>query len=50
MKNSLTIIGANLFSIICALAAVYMAVNHIVGWGWFLFVAVITISSFNFKD
>lgn len=39
-----TILLVNLFSITCVLAAAALAWVQREGWGWFLFVAVITYS------
>lgn len=36
---------ANLCALICVIVAGYMAINNISGWGWFLFVAVLTCAS-----
>lgn len=49
MKYSYIVIAANVFSIICAIVAAYMALNKIEGWGWFLFVAVICFTSISSK-
>lgn len=37
-------------SISFAITGSYMAANGINGWGWFIFAAVLTTSTFNFKD
>ncbi len=35
---------ANLFSLLCVIAAACLAAAGADGWGWFLFVGVITLS------
>lgn len=42
MDNFLILIAANILSILLACAGIYMAINGIAGWGWFLFGALLT--------
>jgi hypothetical protein len=42
MKYLLANLSANLVSLACVGAAIYLAAHSKEGWGWFLFVAVIT--------
>lgn len=39
--NPLTVAFVCLPSVASVVGAVYCAVNHVQGWGWFLFVAVL---------
>jgi uncharacterized membrane protein HdeD (DUF308 family) len=43
MKHALILFAVNIFAITCVLTAGYMAVNHIAGWGWFLFAGIISV-------
>jgi len=45
----MNLLWANLFSIICALAALYLAVSDYSGWGWFLLVALMCSQSAGCK-
>lgn len=47
MKAVLLQITGNLVAMICAGGAVYLAIFDKPGWGWFLFVAVITCVWYN---
>lgn len=40
-----TLIVLNLSSVICVLAAVYLAVNESDAWGWFLLAAVVMVET-----
>lgn len=40
---------ANLASIFCALAALFLAYHGRDGWGWFLFIAVLCHAGVEFK-
>lgn len=40
----------NLSSLVCIIAAAYLAMNDIMGWGWFLFVALLMTHYLNIKD
>lgn len=41
MKLALVVFSANLPSLACVLAAGYLATHDQLGWGWFLFLAVL---------
>jgi hypothetical protein len=41
VRESIAILIANIPSILCIVAAVYMAIQGIKGWGWLIFVALI---------
>jgi hypothetical protein len=42
MKNALFVLIISLPSITCAVGAILLALNGIAGWGWFLFIALIS--------
>jgi hypothetical protein len=42
MKLLLAILGWNFLPIICVVAAIILAYNGLSGWGWFLFVGLLT--------
>jgi hypothetical protein len=42
MKQILVILACTIPSIACVVGAVVLALNGIGGWGWFLFIALIT--------
>lgn len=43
IKDILLVLTSNITSISCSVGASFLAYNHISGWGWFLFVACITV-------
>lgn len=45
MKLFLANLGINLVSIVCAIAAAYIAAHGGEGWGWFLLVALLCAGS-----
>jgi hypothetical protein len=47
MKPVLLLLASNLTSLACAVGAILLALNGIAGWGWFLFIAAMTISSYS---
>lgn len=50
MARIVMAITAFLPSSLCVAGAVYLAVNRIDGWGWFLFVAVCLAGSVKFGE
>lgn len=50
MKNIIFIIIGELISITSILVAGYLAFNSIKGWGWFLVIAILNLSSYNIKS
>jgi hypothetical protein len=52
MKSSdiLLVLVCNLFSIVCAMGAVYVALAGISGWGWFLFVGLIATATPHYNS
>jgi hypothetical protein len=42
MKTALIILICTLPSIACAVGAILLALNGISGWGWFIFIALIS--------
>jgi hypothetical protein len=47
MNPTLLILVSNLASLSCVVGAILLALNGITGWGWFLFIALITIHSYS---
>lgn len=47
MKNILFALLANATSIACVVGAIFLALNGIPGWGWFLIIALFTFSSIS---
>ena len=41
---------ANLVALATAVSAAVLAYNGVGGWGWFLFVSVLTVHSFEARD
>lgn len=50
MKEVFILFFANLVAITSVGGAIYLAALGITGWGWFLFVAVLTVSGFKYSD
>jgi hypothetical protein len=42
MKTALILLFCSLPSLACAIGAIVLALHGIGGWGWFLFIAVMT--------
>jgi len=47
MKTTLIVLFYSLSSLACAIGAIVLALHSISGWGWFLFIAVMTNPCFN---
>ncbi len=47
MKMTFTLLALNAFSICCSVGAILLAINNIPGWGWFLFVGLISITEWS---
>jgi len=50
MKHIILIIISELISITSVIVAGYLAFNSIRGWGWFLVIAILNLSSYNIKS
>lgn len=50
MKTVFKLVAVNALSMVCVTSACAMACNDKGGWGWFLFLGLITGHSFNSKD
>jgi len=50
MKTVGLLLLSNPLSISLGIGAVYMAINHVNGWGWFLFAALISMYTFHFNE
>lgn len=50
MKYGFMVIATNLVSIVCVAAATFMAYKQVPGWGWFLFVGAIAITTLSVKN
>lgn len=48
MKYILANLGVNLVALACVGFAGYLAINNKEGWGWFLFVGILTAASATF--
>ena len=47
MKTALILLFCSLPSLACAIGAIILALHSIGGWGWFLFIAVMTKPDFT---
>ena len=50
MKTAFSLLLVNIPTIICAVASGILAYNHIEGWGWFLFAALVLGHTVSDKD
>lgn len=50
MKPLLIALISNATSIACVVGAIILASKDAEGWGWFLFVALLTFTSFSYTE